>query len=217
MIDRSDLMKILAFSDMHGEDEFLDHLRMHLAINKYDAIVIAGDIEGSEYTEELLSILSGIKVFIVSGNMDSKGVIELLDKKGVLIDGRKQRLDGDWYIAGAGGSLPGPFHTPNERTETEIKIQLEKADIDEYTILLTHTPPYGIFDEPMPDVHIGSRSIREFILNKKPILNICGHVHEQQGQKMLGETLIVKLAPAKNMMVCIIDIDKSINVTFRSI
>ena len=51
-------MKLLAFSDLHGEDQFLDNLRRHLAINKYDAVLIAGDIEGYEYAKELLDILS---------------------------------------------------------------------------------------------------------------------------------------------------------------
>ena len=209
-------MKLLAISDLHGDEQFLDHLRSHLATNRYDAIFTAGDIEGHSYAEDLLDLLSGIKTFAVPGNMDSKDVIDLLDERNVLIEGRREKL-GDWYVAGVGGGLPSPFNTVNERTEEEIREQLNKAKIDEYTILITHAPPYGVMDDPVEGVNIGSKSIRDTILQKKPLLNVCGHVHERQGQKMLGETLVVKLGPAKNMMVAIIEIKDSIDVTFMGI
>jgi Icc-related predicted phosphoesterase len=49
------------------------------------------------------------------------------------------------------------------------------------TLYLFHCPPQGFMDGGMsigPPVHIGSKAIREFIMNHQPRLSIHGHSHE---------------------------------------
>ncbi len=78
------------------------------------------------------------------------------------------------------------------KEEKELKEIFKK--IDSVDIILSHLPPYRILDEDMglnkKGSHIGSKLLREFILNKKPKLVICGHIHTPQEAK-LGETLII--------------------------
>src|SRR5205085_140935 len=39
--------------------------------------------------------------------------------------------------------------------------------------------------------HVGSSAVRDFILASRPLLCLCGHVHEAKGSAMLGETLCI--------------------------
>ena len=50
-------------------------------------------------------------------------------------------------------------------------------------ILLTHGPPYGIFDKLERSLsHWGSsRELYNTIVSKKPVAHLFGHVHEQRG------------------------------------
>jgi hypothetical protein len=98
---------------------------------------------------------------------------------------------------GVEGSNPINGKFPGERSEEELKwalFEAEKAicDIHEnQRILITHVPPYesgnrdklGSFGLPPTywGKHVGSLAIRSFIIERKPLLHICGHVHEGVG------------------------------------
>ena len=112
-----------------------------------------------------------------------------------------------------GGSNPTPFNTPNEMDEGQIEAILSRAGVDEFSIVLCHPPPYGLFDS-VGGVHVGSTAVRKMVEMKKPILLICGHIHEYEGKEILGETLVVKLAPAEKMRAAEIEINDSIEVKF---
>ncbi len=88
--------------------------------------------------------------------------------------------------------------------EKELKESFSK--IKKVNIILSHLPPYGILDEDTglntKGDHMGSKLLREFILNKKPKLVICGHIHTP-GEVRLGETLIINPGEQK-----IIDFEK---------
>ena len=208
-VGSGDVMRLLAFSDLHGEDEFLDRLRQHLFKHKYDGFLIAGDIEYYEYCEELLEILEGENVFVVPGNMDDERIRRLLEERDVSVEGRIKRLSG-WKVTGVGGSLISPFHTPYQHDEEWFKMMLDKVkdEVDEKTILITHTPPYGVFDVPesLPNLHVGSKEVLKFIQETQPGVNVCGHIHERQGRTSIGRTEVVKLPPAKSMMVAILEL-----------
>ncbi len=88
--------------------------------------------------------------------------------------------------------------------------------MDGFSIVLCHPPPYGAFDSVGP-MHVGSRAVRKMVEEKKPILLICGHIHEYEGKEILGETLIVKLGPAEKMRAAEIEIDDTIDVKFISL
>ena len=131
---------------------------------------------------------------------------------GVFVHGKKVKL-GVWNLVGLGGSNPTPFHTPSELSEEQIESTLDKAGINEFSIVLCHPPPYGVFDL-VGAVHTGSKAVRKMVEEKKPILLICGHIHEYEGKEILGDTLIVKLAPAEKLRAAEIMIDDAIDVKF---
>lgn len=62
-------------------------------------------------------------------------------------------------------------------------------DVD---IIVTHCPPYDILDETTEGIKTGSPSLLKLICEKKPILSIFGHIHEQGSKSIdLGFTLCI--------------------------
>jgi len=60
--------------------------------------------------------------------------------------------------------------------------------------------------------HIGSRSIRRFVEEKKPLAVFCGHVHESSGIDLIGETLVANPGPAKKGNYALAEINDTIEV-----
>lgn len=206
-------MKLLALSDLHAEEEVIDRLRSRASKTSYDAVLFCGDltVRGPvSYAEEVVSIFP--KSFAVHGNMDTPDVIGRLNQLGVSVHGSKVPL-GEWNLVGLGGSNPTPFHTPTEMSEEQIEATLSHAGVDNFSIVLSHPPPYGVFDQVGP-LHVGSRAVRKIVDEKKPLLLICGHIHEYEGQQVVGETLVVKLGPAERLRAAEIEIQEKISVKF---
>ncbi|MEM3555211.1 MAG: metallophosphoesterase [Candidatus Micrarchaeia archaeon] len=210
-------MRVLALSDLHAEEAVLDCLRKLLEKEKFDLILIVGDITHKgplSYAEDLLDVLRGEKLFAVHGNMDTQQVVDLLERRGFLLHLRKAELGG-WNFIGYGGSSPTPFNTPIEYSEERIYEELSKMRMNSKTILITHPPPYNSgVDRTSGGVSAGSKSIRKIIEEKKPFMNICGHIHEGEGEAVIGETKVVKVPAAMNGKAVELMISKEMGVNF---
>ncbi len=207
-------LRLFALADIHAEEAALDRLRAISMRANYDAVIIAGDITNNgpvSFAKEVLELFPD-NLYVVHGNMDSAPVVDMLASSKSYVHGRKAKL-GEWNIVGLGGSNPTPFHTPSEYSEGEIERILSAANVDEYTILVSHPPPYGIFDN-VGTINAGSKSVRECIEKKRPILALCGHIHENEGQKLVGDTLVVKLGPASSLRGAELTIGDDIGVKF---
>jgi len=78
-------------------------------------------------------------------------------------------------------------------------------------IFVLHYPPSGFFDiiklskdNPMNRKSAGIRFFREAAVKFKPKLVLCGHMHEYQGKKMLGKSLVVSVGCAQSGKAAII-------------
>ncbi|MEM3030813.1 MAG: metallophosphoesterase [Candidatus Micrarchaeia archaeon] len=208
-------MKLLALADIHADEATVDRLRVRLSKNPYDAVLVAGDLTNHgplSFAQDLLSFLD--RTYAIHGNMDPPEVARLLEEKGVGIHGKRVPLGGGYAVAGFGGSNPTPFNTPTEYSEEEITSGLSRLRIDPKTILLTHAPPYGLLDTVGEGIHVGSKSIRAVIEAKQPLLNICGHIHECEGEGEIGKTKVIKLGAAEKGKAAEITIDKEIKTKF---
>ena len=68
---------------------------------------------------------------------------------------------------------------------------------------------------PMNGKHVGFMPYTEYIKKFQPRIFICGHMHEYQGIKKLGKTLIITTGSAKEGKAVVIDLDnKNIKVKF---
>ncbi len=203
-------MKLLALADLHSEEILLKNLENHLKENKYDLITLSGDITNFgpiSYLEELLTILKNQKVFAVLGNCDPLEIKKILGE--ICVENKNKILD-KYNISGIGGAIGFKHPTikePGRKTEEEFDKELLKLEINNNTIFLSHSPPYGILDKTFNNSHIGSKSIKEMIEKKQPLLFICGHVHEECGIKKIGKTNVINLPPANELKGGVITID----------
>ena len=195
-------MKVLAFSDLHRRLHFVDEL-VRLS-EEADLIVSCGDL--SEYGRgltEMAEALSRIKkpLMLVPGNNETDQQVEELCKRyGWMNLHGKTKDFGEYEFFGVGGSPPTPFDTPFELEEKSFEMILSSISSkrgSSRSILVSHSPPFGTkLDEIASGAHVGSLALRRFIERERPVLNICGHVHERARQEdRLGATKLVNPGP----------------------
>ena len=173
--------RILHISDIHCTTT---HLRkISSIVDSYDLVIVSGDLECIDVVEYLASIAK--RVLAITGNMDNYIVREKLREKDLLLDSRVVDVEG-LKIAGISGLDVG-----GSLEELRSKYS---GDLD---ILVTHQPPYGALDRTFIGIRAGSREIRKYVLEKKPLVNLCGHIHESRGITSLGETLVVNPGPLR--------------------
>lgn len=188
-------MRLLGVSDLHSSTHNLSVL---LKREDFDAILVAGDISNGsmEDARNILRILSdsGVPVFFVPGNMDPRPLLEVHELEGCLnVHGDKSFLKG-YSIGGIGGAPISPFSTRIEFTEEELWSLLK--DLGEVDLLLSHSPPFGTaLDRVRSGRNVGSKSVRKYIEEKKPLLCLCGHIHESSGIEVLGKTFVLNPGP----------------------
>lgn len=183
-------MKLLVFSDIHGDGAALNRLMEIEA----DAYVAAGDLctwsRGLDAMGEILASRAG-RVWVLPGNHESETQIDALCASRGLnaLHGRTFPFGG-YTVAGLGYSNPTPFNTPGEYSEAELAGRLEAFSGLNSLILICHCPPKGtILDQTGPGVHLGSTAVAAFIETAQPRYFVCGHIHEAAGRRaLLGQT-----------------------------
>ena len=138
-----------------------------------------------KYNENILAQL---------GNLDQPEVNDYLTEKGINLH-RNGFIRDDIGIFGVGGSNITPFNTPTEFSEDEIEAflleGLEKVKEAEFKIMVPHMPPKDTkIDVIAAGIHVGSQSVRDFILRHKPDISLSGHIHEARGTDMIENTLV---------------------------
>ena len=190
-------MKILLISDGHGA---IDKLKMLAPIAKtVDCILFAGDFAAFNKEETGFVFLKELKnlhnnIYSVLGNCDHPSFINELENYKINVQASVQHFN-DFVIIGSGGASKFTGTTPNERTDNElvgdISNNYTKKD-DDKLILITHNPPHGVkTDKVAPLVHVGSKLIRKFVEDSKPIMIVSGHIHEAYGVDTIGDTVAV--------------------------
>lgn len=185
-------MRLLAVSDLHDDETALE--KVIARAKECDYLLVAGDVgRNQSFAEDLLS--ASDKMFVIPGNGDRDFLEKVAGEK--YLHGKRAEIEGGLNIVGFGYSPPTPFHTPLEFPEEKLYGWMKDLPIDGKTIFLTHAPPYGILDDVL-GVHAGSRAVRRMIEEKKPLVNVCGHIHEREGVGRLGDTAVLKVKAAKN-------------------
>ena len=95
-------------------------------------------------------------------------------------------------FAGYGG---GGFALEDKKFEKFAR-KIKKKREGKKLILVLHGPPYGNKTDMILGQHAGNKSYTEFIKQEKPMIVICGHLHENEGvQDKIGKSLIVNVGP----------------------
>ena len=202
MVNEEKAMTVVGISDIHGKVGFLEKLSGYL--KNGDLIVVSGDLTHFGKEKQAVDVCRAINninknFLVVPGNCDYPPVHAFLQREDVNLHGRV-KIFGDYSVVGVGGSLKCPGMTPNEYTEEEFKLLLneikEELPRDRPVILVTHHPPSGTeCDLTGNGSHVGSISIREFILDVQPAICFSGHIHESRGIDSIGKTKVVNPGP----------------------
>ncbi len=198
-------MIIVSMTDIHGATARLADVTEDVAAA--DVVLLTGDLTHFGHREDVRKVLDAVRevnrsVLAVPGNCDHPDVGDYLAEEDVSVDGRHVVRDGVAF-AGAGGSIPCPSWTPNEMTEGRLRAVLERAvdglDTDLPLVLVCHQPPLdSVADVARRGGHVGSRSVREFIDARQPVLCFTGHIHESATVSTLGHTTIANPGPLRN-------------------
>jgi uncharacterized protein len=192
-------MKILIFSDIHGDLRALESIVAQPA----DLYIAAGDLatfgRGLDRCGEALKPL-GERLWVLPGNHETHDDTRALCRRFGFVDFHRQvraleSARGVTKWAGLGYSNITPFDTPGEYSEEEIAKALAAFDGIPGLYLVVHFPPYGTkLDEFAPGKHAGSPALREWVERAQPEYLFCGHIHETAGlADHLGSTLCINV------------------------
>lgn len=206
----------LCISDLTSEEACLEYIYTLIRRHSPKLVIIPGDVTQDgpqDYAEDVLEICANAKLPIVCvhGNNDPEDIQKLLEEKTHYVHGRHETVLG-FRFAGLGGSNPTPNDTVCEYTEEQIAEFLD-GNVDDKTILVSHTPPSGTLDLSRKGTHTGSTTVKNVIEHSKPRAIICGHAHEQEGEAMLGSTKVIKVAPLMYGKAALVELE-SLKVTF---
>jgi Icc-related predicted phosphoesterase len=110
------------------------------------------------------------------------------------------------------------------RSRRDLFDRLRKLNKKDRKIFVFHYPPKGVFDiikergNPYNGKSSGIEAFTEAIKRYSPELVLCGHMHEYQGARKIGKSLVVNPGDAEKGKAAIIDIPeekgKKIKVKF---
>ncbi|MCP4180645.1 MAG: YfcE family phosphodiesterase [bacterium] len=201
-------MKCLFITDIHGNIDGLFKIADQL--KSADYILLGGDITSFGKTEDAEKIIHTIKMFnqnimSVAGNCDYRDVEQYLAEENISLNKRYKIVD-SYIFAGIGGSLTTPTNTPEEYTEKEYSIALNKIFInfefrnnDKQLVFISHQPPYGTVNDLLINgIHVGSKSVSKFIKKYSPSICLTGHIHEGRGIDIINNTKILNPGTFQN-------------------
>jgi len=184
-------MKILVSSDIHGNVDLLAQLKQKA--KDVDLVLYCGDIAKSPASAEkqkldldnLLAVLDEIECpcRFIRGNCDN---FETQSEYYL----NKEETIGGIRIIPFEDILTTPFGTFREVSEEKIAENLNKINGNN-AIILAHQPPKGAGDKIALGMHVGSKSVTQWIEKEKPLYWLCGHIHEANGEYKIGETKVI--------------------------
>jgi len=180
-------MKVLIFSDIHGDLRSLERIVAQPA----DIYIAAGDLSNFgralDRCGEVLQPL-GESLWVLPGNHETYDETRAFCGRFGFVDFHRRvrslpSAAGATQWAGLGYSNITPFNTPGEYSEAEIAKALAAFDEIKPLYLVVHFPPLGTtLDEFAPGKHAGSPTLRTWVERAQPAYLFCGHIHECAGR-----------------------------------
>jgi len=175
-------MKILAFSDLHGDSKGMINIINKLEKEKPDLLICTGDI--TDFGRGLDKIVNKLNSFnipflIIPGNHEFEAEIRLLAKKykNVVYLHKKFHNHKDYLFFGFGGY---GFSMRIPEFENFVNKNKEKFK-NKKIIFLAHAPIYNTKLDFLKGIgYKGCIDFRRFIEEFKPVLVLCGHFHENE-------------------------------------
>ncbi|MEK6932926.1 MAG: metallophosphoesterase [Nanoarchaeota archaeon] len=193
-------MKILAAGDIHGDIRAARDLAKKAEHEKVDLVILAGDITGDD--ETLPGVISPFlekkqKVLFVPGNHESMATADFIaDFYGITNLHGYSVKHNNIGIFGCSGNNIGIHQISEEEIFTLLKKGFERVKDSKRTVMVTHVHPsntkMGKLGHEL--VRAGSKGVNKAVMQFKPDILICSHVHEARGiEERLGKTRVINV------------------------
>lgn len=195
-------MRIVATSDWHGE--------FPRDLPDGDVLVVAGDLlpvwdhnrqfQSRWIMSDLLPHLYSLpydRVICIAGNhdfvfQDTRKFDKLFHDKVVYLRDEEYEFDGVKFWGSPYSVSFGDWAFMKRDKDLAEKWATIPNDTD---VLIIHGPPYGLCDKAKwGDVHVGSRTLTERIIQLNAQLLITGHIHEAYGIDNVGKTVVANVS-----------------------
>ncbi len=191
-------MKILAFSDIHGDKSLAEKLAKQAADEDVDLVILCGDITQMEQgTEGIIGPFAARKkkVLLVPGNHETVATADFLAQLyGMTNLHGYSVLYKDIGLFGCGGADMGPFPTDDNEIFDLLKKGHEQVKSAKKKIMVTHVHPKDTIIERFSNFFQGSDAVRKALDEFKPDIVLCGHVHEAEGiEEMVDGTRVINV------------------------
>jgi Icc-related predicted phosphoesterase len=151
-----------------------------------------------------------IRCIVSPANDDMFEIDPIIDAAKLVDLGESNLIELDGFsMVSTGWANPTPWKTFRELPEDELRVRIDAlvAEVPDRkrSIFNFHAPPYGSNLDNAPKIGedmryvsggqalipVGSRAIRDAIIEYGPALSLHGHIHEGRGAVKLGRTLAV--------------------------
>jgi uncharacterized protein len=203
-------VKVLAFTDPHGDTEDAKVLVDLIRREHPDMIVCAGDFSlfGNNYRAFFdIFAQAGRRIYLIGGNHEADATMLNLSKRWPFVVDVAYTVAEDHGILV--GGIPGydrdfwPSKKADEDAVVLARDVWRNRDRSKPFIFLTHYPPAGAVDglsAPTPDAG-GSETVRAIIRAIEPDLVVTGHYHQEFGSwGQVGSTWVVNPGPRGHML-----------------
>lgn len=181
----------------------------------FDRLMMERLTSWAALAEENLAPLN-VKCYWTGGNDDKQGVLDSVKSTEhfVNVDGKKVELESGHEMVSLGWSTPTPWKTPRECDDAELgaRVQplIDGLNEPSSCIFNVHVPPFdsgldsapkldASFDPPKPVVEggqqvlipVGSSAVHQAIQKTRPLLMLCGHIHEAKNAVKIDRTTCI--------------------------
>jgi len=193
-------------------------------------------VEMTESLDRWLDMADGklrggeIPCILNGGNDDIWEIDDIIEQSPCVSFAEGKLLDLDGFsLVSMGWTNPTPWDTFREAPEPELaaKIEAMASQVPDMgrAIFNFHAPPYGtgLYEAPALDstlrpIHggavmkpVGSRAVRDAIMQHQPMLSVHGHIHESRGIRKMQRTLAINPGSVYGdgvLQGAVIDLDK---------
>jgi len=198
---------------------------------------IMKDLEGGKKTLEEVNGL-GVPVISITGNTDFTKWEDAIDsspygwkwlrtdffakiikrlKNIKIFDYSYVRVGDLVFIGMPRSTFPGKVRSKNYKKQKAKLEKLFKKFKKDTVIFVSHNAPYNTkldkirwkgADPQVLGKHYGSKMAQRLIKKYQPLMNISGHMHENQGRDKIGNTVLVSTGAALDGQAALIEIDE---------
>jgi hypothetical protein len=153
-----------------------------LEARRWDVVLVLGDLPRTDL--EPLRAFHGPKLG-VHGNHDAGDEFDALEIEDVHL--RRVEIAELTFGGFAGAHRYG---RKSRYTWSQAAAQRKLRRYGAVDVLLAHSPPYGVNDDPDDPAHVGLRGLRDYVERETPALLLHGHTYPHLPARRLGATRI---------------------------